>query len=73
MTPCVGETPYNNMAGGRTSEYGGTPGASVHDAAFSPGFNAINSPGYASPGNGYLNSPGYGSPASPGYGANRIK
>jgi len=71
MTPCVGETPYN-MMGGRTSEYG-TPGASIHDAAFSPGFNALCSPAYASPHGGYLNSPGYGSPASPSYGANRIK
>ena len=46
MTPCVGITP-SNMIGGRTSEYG-TPGGatSIHDAAFSPGFNLMNSPNY---------------------------
>ena len=60
MTPCVGETPFGYQ-GGRTSEYGGgmTPGMSVHDAAFSPGFNGVASPGYGSPGSVYLQSPGY--------------
>jgi DNA-directed RNA polymerase II subunit RPB1 len=59
MTPCVGETPYGYNQGGRTSEYGGTPGMSIHDAAFSPGFNGVASPAYGSPGGGYLASPGY--------------
>jgi hypothetical protein len=71
MTPCVGDTPHH-IAGGRTSEYNqNTPGASIYDAAFSPGFNNINSPAYASPRGGYINSPGYGSPTSPTY--DRIK
>jgi DNA-directed RNA polymerase II subunit RPB1 len=65
MTPCVGETPHGNR-GGRTSEYGGTPGMSVHDASFSPGFNNAMSPAYGSP-HGYVHSPGYGSPTSPTY------
>ena len=71
MTPCVGETPAG-MMGGRTSEYGQTPGGmSMHEAAFSPGFNAVQSPGYVSPYGGYQ-SPGYQSPTSPNYGG-RIK
>ena len=71
MTPCVDGTPHY-MAGGR-SEYG-TPGGGVsqYDAAFSPSFNMIASPGYGSP-HGYLSSPGYGSPTSPTYGGQRIK
>jgi len=71
MTPCVDGTPHY-MAGGR-SEYG-TPGgnASQYDAAFSPSFNMIASPGYGSP-HGFPASPGYGSPTSPTYGGQRIK
>lgn len=44
LTPCVDQTPNHNGMGGRTSEYGGTPGIggqSEYAANFSPGFNMI--------------------------------
>jgi hypothetical protein len=72
MTPCVDSTPAYMMNGSRSEI--GTPGGgySQYEAAFSPGFNMMASPGYGSP-HMFPGSPGYGSPTSPTYGGQRIK